>query len=105
MLSLAPLIDTEGPNKGKKLADVPAKDWATLHEIAENPIGTGPYIIKEWKKGEKISYEANPYYCKGKPKTPKIVITFLTLQTPKPNCSRAKSTSSALRPSPLSPRP
>jgi len=71
------VIATEGANKGKKLADVPAKDWQNLKEIAENPMDTGPYMIKEWKKGQSISYEANPNFYKGKPKTPKIVIKFI----------------------------
>jgi ABC-type transport system substrate-binding protein len=71
------VIETAGANKGKALKDVPAKDWASLKEIAENPMDTGPYVIKEWKKGQSISYEANPNFYKGKPKTPKIVIKFI----------------------------
>jgi len=70
-------VIADGANKGKKLADVPAKDWAALKEIAENPIDTGPYMIKEWKKGQSISYVANPNFYKGKPKTANIVIKFI----------------------------
>ena len=62
---------------GRKLADVPAAEWTTLPEIAENPIGVGPYVITEWVKGEKMVFEANPYYYGGAPKTPNIVISFL----------------------------
>jgi ABC-type transport system substrate-binding protein len=72
------VIQSEGPNKGKTLAEVPAKDWATLTEIAEHPMDVGPYMIKEWVKGEKIVYEANPYWVNGAPKTPNIVISFIT---------------------------
>jgi ABC-type transport system substrate-binding protein len=63
---------------GRKLADVPAAEWTTLPEIAENPIGVGPYVIKEWVKGEKMVFEANPYYYGGEPKTKNIVISFVT---------------------------
>jgi ABC-type transport system substrate-binding protein len=72
------VIESDGPYKGKTLAEVPAKDWATLPEIAENPIGVGPYVIKEWVKGEKMVFEANPYYYKGAPKTKNLVISFIT---------------------------
>jgi ABC-type transport system substrate-binding protein len=70
-------VIADGANKGKKLSEVAAKDWAGLKEISESPIDTGPYIIKEWKKGQSISYEANPNFYKGKPKTPKIVVKFI----------------------------
>lgn len=63
---------------GRVLADVPAAEWTTLPEIAENPIGVGPYVITEWVKGEKMVFEANPYFYGGAPKTPNIVISFLS---------------------------
>jgi ABC-type transport system substrate-binding protein len=62
---------------GRTLADVPAAEWTTLPEIAENPIGVGPYMITEWVKGEKMVFEANPYYYGGEVKTPNFVISFL----------------------------
>lgn len=39
----------------------------------ENPIGTGPYIFKEWKIGDKISLEANPSYFGGQAKIKNVV--------------------------------
>lgn len=74
------VIESEGPYKGKTLAEVPAKDWPTLPEIAEKPLGFGPYVLKEWVKGEKMVFEANPYYVLGAPKTPNIVISFITAE-------------------------
>jgi len=59
------VIASEGPNKGKKLADIPTTDWAALPEIAETPLGTGPYLIKSWEKGVKMEFVANPYYWRG----------------------------------------
>jgi len=31
-------------------------------ELLEHPIGTGPYMIQEWKRGEEIIYTKNPAY-------------------------------------------
>lgn len=70
-------IESEGPYKGKTLKDVPAKDWATLPEVAEKLWSYGPYVIKEWVKGEKMVFEANPYYYRPV-KTKNLVIAFLT---------------------------
>lgn len=74
------VIESAGPYQGKTLAEVPAKDWPTLPEIAEKPLGAGPYVVKEWVKGEKIVYEANPYYVFGPAKTKNFVIVFITAE-------------------------
>jgi len=62
---------------GRTLADVPAAEWATLPEISESPLGAGPYMITEWVKGQSMTFEANPFFWKGAPKTPKVVIQFI----------------------------
>jgi len=74
------VIESEGPYKGMKLADVPAKDWPTLPEISEKPWGVGPYMIVEWVKGEKIVYAANPFYTLHPVKTPNLVVKFVTAE-------------------------
>ena len=39
------------------------------------PIGTGPFVFKEWKKGSHITLERNPnYFKKGKPYLDKIIV-------------------------------
>ncbi len=63
---------------GRTLADVPPSEWTTVPEIAESPIGVGPYVLKEWVKGEKMVFEANPYYWAGEPKTKNLIISFIT---------------------------
>lgn len=62
---------------GRVLADVPGSEWATLPEVAESPIGTGPYVITEWVKGQSMTFEANPYFYLGAPATPNVVIKFI----------------------------
>jgi ABC-type transport system substrate-binding protein len=73
-------IESEGAYKGMTLKDVPAKDWPTLAEVAEKPWSYGPYMIKEWVKGEKLVFEANPYYYRGAPKTPNFVISVVSAE-------------------------
>jgi hypothetical protein len=37
---------------GRRLADVPAVEWATLPEIAETPLSYGPFVLTEWIRGQ-----------------------------------------------------
>jgi ABC-type transport system substrate-binding protein len=62
---------------GRTLADVPTAEWSALPEIAETPLGVGPYILKTWEKGVKMELEANPYYWKGPLKIQNIVVLFV----------------------------
>jgi ABC-type transport system substrate-binding protein len=71
------VIASEGPNKGKKLSDVAPADFQKLPEIAETPLGTGPFAITKWEKGVAMTLEANPNYSgEKKPAVQKIIIQF-----------------------------
>ena len=61
---------------GRALKDVPAAEWQTLTEIAEMPLSYGPYMIKEWNKGQSIVLEKNPSYV-GEVATPNIIFVFV----------------------------
>ena len=61
---------------GRNLKDVPANEWATLPEIAETPLSSGPFMITEWKKGESMTLEANPNYAPGTG-VQRIIVTFI----------------------------
>ncbi len=61
---------------GRKLADVPAKEWSTLPEIAEQPLSYGPYRLVEWQKGQRMVFEANPNYYKGEVAIKTLIIEF-----------------------------
>ena len=39
----------------------------TKSPLARHPVGTGPYIFKEWRAGEKIALAYNPNYFEGRP--------------------------------------
>ena len=61
---------------GRMLKDVPAAEWATLPEIAETPLSYGPFFLTEWKKGESMTFEVNPYY-EPQPALKKVVVVFI----------------------------
>jgi len=44
---------------------------------ANNPIGTGPFKLVEWKKGDRVVLERNENYWRGVPKIKKL--TFFTI--------------------------
>ncbi len=45
--------------------------------FARNPVGTGPYRFVEWKKGERLTLEANDAYWKGAPAIKTIVFRVI----------------------------
>ena len=53
----------------------------TADALNANPIGSGPYLLVEWKRGESITLEANPAYnnlVKGKPIAKRVVYRFVS---------------------------
>jgi peptide/nickel transport system substrate-binding protein len=42
-------------------------------DFRNHPVGTGPFIFREWKSRDQIILDANPDYWKGKPKVDHIV--------------------------------
>ncbi|MGW5638568.1 ABC transporter substrate-binding protein [Streptomyces sp. NPDC003832] len=41
------------------------------------PIGTGPYVLSAWSKGEKLTFKANPDYWGGAPKVKKFTMAIV----------------------------
>jgi peptide/nickel transport system substrate-binding protein len=41
------------------------------------PVGTGPYVLTGWSKGEKLTFEANPAYWGGAPKVKKVTMAII----------------------------
>jgi peptide/nickel transport system substrate-binding protein len=51
---------------------------ATQEVLSTKPLGSGPYMLVEWKKGEEVVLKANPhYYERGFPKTPELRIKYI----------------------------
>lgn len=45
-------------------------------KISENPVGTGPYKVKEWVRGDHITFEANPDYWGEKAKVKTLIFRW-----------------------------
>lgn len=45
--------------------------------FANSPVGSGPYKFVEWKRGDTITFEANPDYWGGAPKTKNVVFRIV----------------------------
>ncbi|SFE54266.1 ABC transporter substrate-binding protein [Alteribacillus iranensis] len=43
----------------------------------EEPVGSGPYQMKEWRKGQQLIVEANPHYYGKKPEFERATFLFL----------------------------
>lgn len=41
------------------------------------PVGTGPYLLTRWSKGEKLSFRANPAYWGGEPKVKRFTMAVI----------------------------
>jgi peptide/nickel transport system substrate-binding protein len=51
----------------------------TIENAAENQdptVFSGPYVLREWRRGESMLFEANPNYVFGEPKIKRILIRF-----------------------------
>lgn len=48
--------------------------YSDLNHVPYNtkPVGTGPFIVQEWRKGEVIRMLANPHYWRGAPKLQEV---------------------------------
>ncbi|HEY9181496.1 MAG TPA: peptide ABC transporter substrate-binding protein [Candidatus Baltobacteraceae bacterium] len=53
--------------------------YASLNEVPFNaaPVGSGPYRVVEWQRGDHMTFVANSTYFLGKPAIPRIVIKFV----------------------------
>ncbi len=60
------------------IGSVKAFKSASHEEISNHPIGSGPYMLVDWKKGEQLTMRANPhYYTRGLPRTPELRIIYI----------------------------
>ncbi|MDQ1006587.1 peptide/nickel transport system substrate-binding protein [Streptomyces sp. V4I23] len=46
-------------------------------EFTTKPVGTGPYVLTGWSKGEEISFKANPRYWGGAPAVKRFTMAII----------------------------
>jgi len=63
----------------KQFEGIPMDKITESDALRKNPLSYGPYVIKEIVQGEKVIFEANPYYYKGEPKIKRLEMEILPL--------------------------
>lgn len=59
--------------------DAIKKAGASYGTPSSTAVGTGPFVFKEWRSGDRVVLEKNPNYWKeGTPKVSQLVIRFIT---------------------------
>ena len=61
----------------KQFEGIPMDKITESDALRKNPLSYGPYVIKEIVQGEKVIFEANPYYYRGEPKIKTIEMEIL----------------------------
>ncbi|MFJ5879603.1 ABC transporter substrate-binding protein [Streptomyces sp. NPDC093088] len=56
---------------------VAAKQDVNTGPFTTKPIGTGPYVLTGWSKGEKLTFQANPAYWNGAPQVKKFTMAII----------------------------
>ncbi|MEU1866722.1 ABC transporter substrate-binding protein [Streptomyces gardneri] len=56
---------------------VAAKQDVNTGPFTTKPIGTGPYVLTGWSKGEKLTFKANPTYWDGAPAVKKFTMAVV----------------------------
>lgn len=53
--------------------------YADVNRVPFNaaPVGSGPYVLRGWRHGSEMLFDANPSYFKGRPKIPHVVFRFI----------------------------
>jgi peptide/nickel transport system substrate-binding protein len=53
--------------------------YRSLNDVPFNaaPVGTGPFVVKKWLRGDRIELVANPAYYLGKPGLARITVFFV----------------------------
>jgi peptide/nickel transport system substrate-binding protein len=46
-------------------------------DFRKNPVGTGPFIFKEWRPNDQVVLDANPNYWGGKPKVDHLIFKVI----------------------------
>jgi peptide/nickel transport system substrate-binding protein len=90
----APFVDTVFGESDDPYCIVPEHILGKYHDINQvpfnqEPIGTGPFRVTKWVRGDHIELVANDAYFQGKPKVRAITIRFIPNENTEINALRA----------------
>ncbi|MBF6978026.1 oligopeptide ABC transporter substrate-binding protein [Aerococcaceae bacterium zg-BR22] len=63
------------------LKDVPVKDLVDSDKVRKNPVGMGAFRVTKVVPGESVTFEANEYYWRGKPKIDGVQLDVVSDET------------------------
>ena len=69
-------------------------------EVRQNPVGAGPYILKEWVKGDRIVLVRNEKYYGQKPTVDKMTFSIVPEASTREAMLRAGQVDICYKPSP-----
>lgn len=46
-------------------------------DYGRNPVGSGPYVLKQWDQGQQVIFEANPGYYGEAPVMERVIVVFM----------------------------
>lgn len=86
LTKMTPGVYYGGPFAGefvqaKSLEGVPMDKIQSSDAFCKNPPSYGPYYITKILSGQSVTFKANPYYYKGKPKIENVEISVLPVAT------------------------
>ncbi|MFE9255348.1 ABC transporter substrate-binding protein [Streptomyces sp. NPDC006879] len=56
---------------------IAARQNVNSGDFSTRPVGTGPYLLSTWSKGEKLGFTANPHYWRGEPAVRKFTMAVI----------------------------
>jgi len=69
-------------------------------DVRQNPVGAGPYVMKEWVKGDRIVFTRNPTYYGKKPTVEKLTFKIVPETATREAMLRAGQIDICYKPSP-----
>jgi peptide/nickel transport system substrate-binding protein len=102
----APFVSTVFSESDDAICVVPAHILAKYSDVNrvpfnDNPVGTGPFKVAEWVRGDHITLVANPDYFLGAPKLKRIVIRQIPDENTEINSLRTHEIDWMFEPSPV----
>jgi len=90
----APFVDTVFAESDSPVCIVPEHLLGKLHDVNripfnQQPIGTGPFKVANWARGDHIEFVANDDYFRGKPKLRRIIVREIPDENTSINALRA----------------